>query len=124
MILCRHDSVKITHLNKSLAALVILFFFVLGAVAVSTAQESSFTGEVESAVTRLIIDDAPARVQDSRNSCLWQLPVGDLPNSGYNDADRRWFIGQRFPVPIARALLSNHRASKVSLHMLQPILLL
>lgn len=124
MIWCRHDSVKITRLHKSLAALIILFFFVLGAVAVSVAHESPLSGDAQSVMARLALYDAPARVHDRLDGSLWQLPAGNLPSSGHNDADRGWVYCQRYPVPMAQALISHNRAPKVSLHMLQSILLL
>lgn len=115
---------KITRLHKSLAALIILFFFVLGAVAVSTAHESPFTGEAQSALTRLSLNDIAAQLHNSVDGALWQLPAGNLPSSGHNDVDRGWVVCQRFPVPSAQTLVSHNRAPKVSLHMLQSILLL
>jgi hypothetical protein len=114
--------VKITRLNKSLAAVIILFFFVFGAFAVSLANESPSIGAFHSVDLRLSLKDGPAQV--SGVYAKFQLVPGDAVISPVADVERFRFPWQRFNAPAETALIARIHVSKVSLQILQSILLL
>ena len=116
------DSVKITRLNKSLAALIILFFFGFGAFAVSLANESPSIGAFHSVDLRLSLKDAPAQL--SGVYAKFQLVPGDVVISAVADVERFRFPRQRFNAPAETALIARIHVPKVSLQILQSILLL
>jgi hypothetical protein len=114
--------VKITRLYKSLAALIILFFFVFGAFAVSLANESPTIGVFHNDYLRLSLKDAPAQV--SGGYAKFQLVPGDVVTSALADVDRFRLPGLRFNAPGETVPIARIHVPKVSLQILQSILLL
>ena len=116
------DSVKITRLNKSLAAIIILLFFILGAFAVSLAHESPSIGVFHTVDLRPLLKRAPAPAHPLHS--LFRLGTGGILTPPLADVDGRRFIGQRFNAPVEQALAPQLHGPKVSLQILQSILLL
>jgi hypothetical protein len=114
--------VKITRLNKSLAALIILFFFILGAFAVSLAHESPSIGVFHTVDLRPILKRASEQAHPLHS--LFQLGTAGILTPPLADVDRRRSMGQRFNAPVEQALAPRLHGPKVSLQILQSILLL
>jgi hypothetical protein len=114
--------VKSTRLKKSLAALIILFFFILGAFAVSLAHESPSIGVFHSVNVRPLLKRAPAPAHPLNS--LFQLGTGGILAPPLAHVDRRRFMGQRFNAPVEQVFAPQWHGPKVSLQILQSILLL
>jgi len=116
--------VKITSLNKSLAAVVILFFFILGAFAVSLAHEAPATAAFQSVEMRLFLADAPEQLHGHGVDVVWQFPTCDVAGMQATDLDPSRFAGHRFTALTISAGPLHRRTPKVSLQILQSILLI
>ena len=115
---------KITSLNKSLAAVVILFFFILGAFAVSLAHEAPTSVAFQGAELRLILADAPEQLHGHGDEVVWQFPTCDVTGFQASDLDPSRFAGHRFTALNTPTGPFHRRTPKVSLQILQSILLI
>jgi hypothetical protein len=116
--------VSTTRIKKTLAALAILLFFTFGAVALSLAHGSASAGPRHSIHLRHIFKSGLVQSQTAKIITGMNLESGDVPRSPRPDLqDLRYSYGHVVS-PLAEAIFVNLYVPKVSLQILESVLLL
>ena len=117
-------SVKIIRLHKVLAALGILIFFTFGAFAVSLAHDSPFAGPLHTFELRHVLKNGPAQLDEYTLTVGFNNETGEVPNSAQPDLEERRITYSHGVAPERAATSAQVHAAKVSLQILESVLLL
>jgi hypothetical protein len=121
-----HSNVKMvmSQLNKTLAILGMLLFFVLGGFAVSFAHDLPPPGTYQTKQLRRTLKHGPAQVDGYTLRVGMDSETGALPNSSQPVLQEFQLIYAQLLEPVGDPVLTQIHAAKVSRHILDSVLLL
>jgi len=113
-----------TRIKKTLAALAILLFFTFGAVAFSLADVSTPVRARHSIHLRHMFKSGLTQSQTLKFITGMNLESGDVPRSPRPDLQGLRYSYEHVVYPIAEGIFANLYVPKVSLQILESVLLL
>ncbi|HTN70455.1 MAG TPA: hypothetical protein VMO00_05135 [Methylomirabilota bacterium] len=113
-----------THLKKTLAALGMLLFFIVGGVAVSLAHDAPSAGPLHSPELSRALKYGPAQIDRYTLRVGMDSEAGDVPNSSRPVLEKYRFTCSHLVEPVGILVLAPVYPAKVSLPLLRSVLLL